>query len=489
MNLLAHNLASRPAALALAAATLALAGCAPMAPPYATPALPVAPRYALDTTGATSAPDLPAWRSYFVDTPLQTLITQALENNRDLRTTALRVAEARAAYGIQRADLLPTLGAQAGVDRARVPSDLNLTGRPLLGSQFQVGLGMASWEIDFWGRVRSLRDAALENYLATEAAQRAVTIGLIAQVANSYLTLCELDERLVLAQQSSASRQESLRIFTRRVEVGSASRLNLTQIQTLLTQAQALEAQLELARAQQANALTLLVGAPVSLASTSTRLDTQKMAALPAGLPSDLLTQRPDIVAAEHQLRAAHAQIGAARAAFFPRIALTSSLGTASAELGGLFDSGSSAWTFSPSISLPIFNGGRLRNNLNLTEVRRDLAVANYEKTVQGAFRDVSDALAARQWLARQLAIAQEGQAAQAERARLSQLRYDNGSSAFLDVLDAQRDLLVANQQTVQLRRALLSSQVSLYAALGGGAPASPSAQPTSTLANPPSTR
>ena len=213
------------------------------------------------------------------------------------------------------------------------------------------------------------------------------------------------------------------------------------------------------------------------------------MAALPAGLPSDLLTQRPDIVAAEHQLRAAHAQIGAARAAFFPRIALTSSLGTASAELGGLFDSGSSAWTFSPSISLPIFNGGRLRNNLNLTEVRRDLAVANYEKTVQGAFRDVSDALAARQWLARQLAIAQEGQAAQAERARLSQLRYDNGSSAFLDVLDAQRDLLVANQQTVQLRRALLSSQVSLYAALGGGAPASPSAQPTSTLANPPSTR
>ena len=469
MNLLAHNLASRPAALALAAATLALAGCAPMAPPYATPALPVAPRYALDTTGATSAPDLPAWRSYFVDTPLQTLITQALENNRDLRTTALRVAEARAAYGIQRADLLPTLGAQAGVDRARVPSDLNLTGRPLLGSQFQVGLGMASWEIDFWGRVRSLRDAALENYLATEAAQRAVTIGLIAQVANSYLTLCELDERLVLAQQSSASRQESLRIFTRRVEVGSASRLNLTQIQTLLTQAQALEAQLELARAQQANALTLLVGAPVSLASTSTRLDTQKMAALPAGLPSDLLTQRPDIVAAEHQLRAAQANIGAARAAFFPRITLTGSAGTASAELNGLFDSGSRAWNFMPSLSLPIFDAGRNRANLDLAEVRRDLAVTNYEKTVQAAFRDVSDALSARHWLTEQVRIAQATLAAQTERARLSQLRYDNGSAPYFEVLDAQRDLLTAEQQLVQTRRALLSSRVSLYAALGGG--------------------
>lgn len=485
MNLTAKNLASRPAAHALAAATLALAGCAPMAPPYATPAPPVAPRYALDNASIHSASDMPAWRSYFADPQLQALVMQALEHNRDLRTTALRVAEARAAYGIQRADLLPTLGGQAGVDRARVPGDLNLTGQPLLGSQYQVGLGLASWELDFWGRVRSLRDAALENYLATDAAQRAVTVGLIAQVANSYLTLCELDERLALARQSSASRQESLRIFARRVEVGSASRLNLTQIQTLLTQAQALVAQLELARAQQANALTVLVGAPVALASAPVRLEAQHLPELPAGLPSDLLALRPDIIAAEHQLRAAHAQIGAARAAFFPRIALTGALGTASAELGGLFDSGSQAWTFSPSISLPIFNGGRLRNNLSLTEVRRDMAVANYEKTVQGAFRDVSDALAARQWLARQLAIAQDAQSAQTERARLSQLRYDNGSASFLEVLDAQRDLLVADQQTVQLRRALLSSQVSLYAALGGGAPAP--AKPDSASPLPPS--
>ena len=459
---------ARRAACALAAATLVLTGCASMAPPFETPALPVPAHYATPGTDTGTPAATTGWRDYFTDPRLQALIAQALANNRDLRVTALRVQEARAAYGIQRADLLPTLGAQAGMDRSRVPGDLNLTRQPLLGSQYQVGLGLASWEIDFWGRVRSLNDAALQNYLATDAARRAVTLGLIAQVAQSELALRELEERLVLAHQAIASRKESLRIFQRRVDVGSASRLNLTQVQTLLTQAQALGAQLIQARAQQANALALLVGAPVDPAPDA-RLDAVHLPPLRAGLPSDLLVQRPDIMAAEHQLKAAQAQIGAARAAFFPRVALTGSLGTASAELGGLFDSGSQAWTFSPSISLPLFNAGRLRNNLNLAEVRRDIAVANYEKTVQGAFRDVSDALVARQSLAGQLAIAQNARAAQSERARLSQLRYDHGAAAFLEVLDAQRDLLVADQQVVQLRRALLSSQVSLYAVLGGG--------------------
>ena len=461
------------------AAALLLGGCASMAPPFDPPPLPVPARYAEDTgpAGALPAAD---WRATFTDPQLQALIAQALANNRDLRTAVLRVEEARAAQGIQRADLFPTLGAQAGVDRSRVPADLNLTRHPLLGSQYQVGLGLASWEIDFWGRVRSLSDAALENYLATDAARHAVTLGLIAQVAQSELALRELEERLLLAHQAIASRKESLRIFQRRVDVGSASRLNLTQVQTLLSQAEALGAQLEQARAQQANALALLVGAPVGPAPDA-RLDAVHLPPLRAGLPSDLLVQRPDIMAAEHQLRAARAQIGAARAAFFPRVALTGSLGTASAELGGLFDSDSQAWTFSPSISLPLFNAGRLRNNLNLTEVRRDIAVANYEKTVQGAFRDVSDALVARQSLAGQLAIAQSAQAAQSERARLSQLRYDHGAAAFLEVLDAQRDLLVAEQQVVQMRRALLSSQVSLYAALGGGALAAPATDITPT--------
>lgn len=457
---------------ALAVAALLLGGCAPMVPPFEMPALPVAAHYAADTEAAPAQPDAATtgWRDYFTDPHLQALIAQALTHNRDLRTALLRVEEAHAAYGIQRAEQFPALGAQVEIDRARIPADMNLTGRPLLGSQYQLGLGLASWEIDFWGRVRSLQEAALENYLATDDARRAATVGLIAQVANSYLMLRELDERITLAQRTTASRAETLRIFTRRVEVGATSRLNLTQVQTLMTQAQALGAQLEQARAAQLHALTLLVGAPLDVPPTPDRLDTQPLLReLAPGLPSDLLTQRPDIVAAEHQLKAAQASIGAARAAFFPRIALTGSVGTASAELNGLFASGSQAWTFSPSITLPIFNGGRLRNNLNLAEVRRDLAVAQYEKTVQSAFRDVSDALSARRWLAEQLAIAQAALAAQTERARLSQLRFDNGAAAFLEVLDAQRDLLAAEQQRVQIQRALLSSHVSLYAALGGG--------------------
>ena len=442
-----------------------------MVPLYETPALPVSPQYASHTAGQGVSAAAIGWRDYFADPQLQALLAQALDNNRDLRTAVLQIEQARAVYGIQRADLLPSMGAQAGVSRSRVPGELSPTGRPLLGSQYQAGLGLASWEIDFWGRVGSLRDAALQSYLATEEARRAVTVGLVAQVANSYLTLRELDERIALARQNIASRAETLRIFSRRVEVGSTSRLNLTQVQTLLTQAQALGAQLEQSRETQLHALSLLVGAPVDLPPAAGRLAEQPvLRELAAGLPSDLLTQRPDIVAAEYQLKAANASIGAARAAFFPRVALTGSLGTASTELDGLFASGSQAWTFSPSISLPIFSGGRLRNNLALAELRRDAAVAQYEKTVQGAFRDVADALSARRWLAEQLTIAQAALAAQTERARLSQLRYDNGAAAFLEVLDAQRDLLTAEQQLVQIRRSLLSSGVGLYAALGGGA-------------------
>jgi multidrug efflux system outer membrane protein len=356
------------------------------------------------------------------------------------------------------------------MDRSRTPAELSITRKPLLASQYQVALGLASWELDFWGRISSLKDAARENYLATDEARHAVTISLIAQVANGYLGVRELDERIALASQTTASREESLRIFTRRVEVGSSSKLELTQIQTLLTQAQGLRVQLQLARATQLNALTLLAGVPVDMpAAQNWPGDPGILIELSPGLPSDLLINRPDIFAAEHQLKAAHANIGAARAAFFPRIALTGSLGTASAELSGLFGTGSLAWRFSPSISLPIFDGGRNRNNLDLAEVRRNLAVANYEKTVQSAFRDVSDALSARHWLSEQVGIAQAALSAQTERARLSQLRYDNGAATFLEILDAQRELLTAEQQLVQTRRTLLSSRVSLYAALGGG--------------------
>ncbi len=457
------------------AGALALAGCS-LAPRHETPPLPAAAAYPDDTgnlPGATTAGRAAArtaWRDYFADPTLQRLIVQALENSRDLKTAVLRVAEARAAYGIQRADQFPTIAAGIDGSRARTPGNLSPTGQAQVSSQYQVGVGLAAWELDFWGRVRNLKDAALETYLATDEARRAITISLIAQVADNYLALRELDERIALARQTIASREESFRIFTRRFEVGAIARMDLVQVETLLHQAQTLAAQLEQARAAQAHALALLVGTPLPTLSEDARFDDGAVLHdLRVGLPSDLLLQRPDIVAAEHLLRAAHANIGAARAAFFPRIALTGFFGTASAELNGLFDSGSRAWSFLPSLSVPIFDGGRNRASLNLAEVRRDLAVVNYEKTVQTAFREVSDALSARHWLVEQVRISQATLAAQAERARLARLRYDNGSAPYFEVLDAQRDLLVAEQQLVQTRRALLSSRVSLYAALGGG--------------------
>jgi multidrug efflux system outer membrane protein len=470
---------ARPAALLALLATVALAGCASMAPPYAPPPLPVAAQYPEADPAGAHAPDI-AWQGYFADARLQAMIAQALANNRDIRIAALRVEEARAAYGIARAEQFPTIAVGASGSRARVPGDLNLTGRAMTSAQYQAGLNVSAWELDFWGRVRSLKDSALQTLLASDEARRAVGVALVAQVANGYLGLRELDERVELARATVDSRAESLRIFTRRFEVGSISKLDLTQVETLLSQALSLSAQLEQARAVQAHALAQLVGGPVDLSPDTRRFDDAGvLQPLHAGLPSALLAQRPDVVAAEHQLRAAQANIGAARAAFFPSISLTASYGTASAELSGLFDAGSGAWNFAPRLALPIFDAGRLRANMDLAEVRRDVAVANYEKSVQGAFREVADALSNRRWLALQVDIGKTTLAAQSERARLAKLRYDNGAAPYLEVLDAQRDLLTVEQQLVQTRRALLSSQVSLYAALGGGAPAASDAAST----------
>ena len=459
-------------ALACALATL-LAACAALAPPHVRPDVALAPAWddAAPSAGANAAAT--SWRDYFADPRSRALVEQALANSQDMRAAALRVDEARAGYRIERANALPTLAAQAGVTRSRTPADLSLVGKALVYDDFQVGLGVASWEIDFWGRLHNLRDAALENFLASDETRRAFMLSLIAQVVEADLALRELDERLALARRSVASRQESLRIFTRRVAVGSTARLNLTEVQTLLTQAQALAAQLEQARALQLHALTLLVGAPLALAPSPLPAAAGDVDAafpvLAAGLPSDLLRQRPDIAAAEHKLRAADADIGAARAAFFPRVALTASFGSASTEFSGLFAAGSQAWSLAPGVTLPLLDGGRLRGNLELARVRRELAVASYRGTVQAAFRDAADALSSTRWLAEQLALADTALATSTERARLARLRYDNGAAAFLDVLDAQRDLLATEQQQVQARHALLRGRVGLYTALGGG--------------------
>lgn len=432
------------------------------------PPLPVPDRFDGDAAGTSIA--ALDWQAFFREPQLQALITQALANNRDIRLAAARVAEARGAWRIEGASLYPQLDGVVTGTRGRT----QVTGTDQYVDLKQVTAQLsASWEIDFWGRLRNLREAARQQFLATEESRRAVATDLVAQVALGYLLEREYEERAELARQSITTRDETLRIMRRRYEVGSGNKLDMAQAQVLLAQAQTTLDALEQERGVNRNALALLVGAPVQIAPGSLGLtgDFPEFT-LPTGLPSELLVNRPDIVSAEHQLRAANANIGAARAAFFPNISLTGALGTTSSDLAGLFSGGSEAWNFTPQLVMPIFNAGRLKGNLDVAEARRDQAVATYERTIQSAFRDVSDALVRRRQLARQIVTTRALVAAQRERARLAQLRFDNGRSTYLEVLDAQRDLFDAEQALVQLRRAELASVVSLYSALGGGFPA-----------------
>ncbi|TCM19890.1 NodT family efflux transporter outer membrane factor (OMF) lipoprotein [Novosphingobium sp. PhB165] len=444
-----------------------LSACS-FAPAYTQPPLPVPDRYA----GAPEGRSIAAldWQAFFREAQLQVLITQALANSRDIRLAAARVAEARAAWRIEGSSLYPQLDAVGTGTRGRTL----VTGTDQYADIKQVTAQLsASWEIDFWGRLRNLRDAAREQYLASEEARRAVATDLVSQVALGYLLEREYEERAELARQSITTREETLRIMRRRYEVGSGNKLDMAQSQVLLAQAQTTMQALDQDREVNRNALALLVGAPVQIAPGSLGLSGDfPEFTLPPGLPSELLVNRPDVVSAEHQLRAANANIGAARAAFFPNISLTGAYGTSSSALDGLFSGGSAAWSFAPTIVMPIFNAGRLRGNLDVAKARRDQAVATYEQTIQSAFRDVSDALVRRRQLAKQIETTRTLVEAQRERARLAQLRFDNGRSAYLEVLDAQRDLFDAEQALVQLRRAELASVVTLYSALGGGFPA-----------------
>ncbi|MBR7960033.1 efflux transporter outer membrane subunit [Burkholderia vietnamiensis] len=462
--------ALRSRLVALAASACLLSGCLSFAPSDDRPAAPIPaafPDPAARAAPVSNAP--PAWQDYFVDVRLRALIDQALANNRDLQAAVARVEQARAVYGIRAADQWPTIGAGAAYARFRTPGGF-LTPAPAIGQLYEIQLAETQWEIDLWGRVRNMKEAARQRFLASDAARQAVALSVITGVANAYLSLCEIDERIALTQATIDTRRESLRIFRLRHAAGAISRLDLTQSEILLQQAESLGTQLQQARASAADALALLVGATPDLADTPLALDDGAvLPALAPGLPASLLFRRPDVIAAEHELQATRANIGAARAAFFPRIALTSAIGSGSSALHDLLSSGAGVWSVIPNLTLPLVDGGRNRSNLALARAQRDEALANYEKTAQRAFRDVSDALAARYWLADQVAIERATLASQAERARLAQLRYDNGATRFLEVLDAQRDLMNAQQQWVMTRRALLSSRVALYDALGGG--------------------
>lgn len=410
------------------------------------------------------------WHSFFPDPRLQALIAAALEHNHDQRIAVARVEEARALLGLARADRLPNVNLAASRNAALTPGDLSLTGRPMNSQRYDVGLSVASFELDFWGRVKSLDAAAQASFLATDEARKALRLALIADVANAYLTLLEMDERSALAASTLKTRADTRRLVAKRREVGLASDLDYLQADGVYEAARADLAGLERQRSAAENALTLLVGKLPPALPPGRPLAAQGIVAdLAADLPAAALLQRPDILAAEQKLAAAHANIGAARAAFLPRITLTAGLGTASRALSGLFDQGSGAWNFLPALSLPLFDAGRTAANVDLAEVRKEIAVVEYEKAIQQAFREVADLLAARGKLADQFNAYDAAAKTQAERLKLADARYQAGISSYLEVLDAQRDAYAAQQAAVQARRAVLSAATQLYKALGGG--------------------
>jgi NodT family efflux transporter outer membrane factor (OMF) lipoprotein len=452
----------RPAALALALGAALVSGCS-LIPTYERPAAPVAADWLSPsaTTGKPAA-DLP-WQDFFQDARLRGLIGIALANNRDLRVAVLNIEQARAQYDIRRADLLPTLGAQAGA--ARAP---NASGK--LANTYTMGLGFSAWEIDLFGRIRSLSQAALAQYVATEEGRKAAQISLVASVATTWLGVLADDELLKITGDTLTTRQESLRLTKLRFDNGVSSEIDLRQAQSLVETARATLAQLTRQRALDLDALALLIGQPVPPDFTiEATTATVSFPDVPAGTPSEVLVRRPDVRQAEQQLIAANANIGAARAAFFPHISLTSAFGTASGELSGLFKGGSWAFTASSQLLQPIFDAGRNRAGLASANVSRDIAVAQYERAIQSAFREVSDALAGRATFGEQVRAQAAAAEATAVTYRLTDLRYRNGVASFLDLLDAQRSLFTAQQALVQTRLQALQNQVLLYRALGGG--------------------
>ncbi|MFP4890462.1 efflux transporter outer membrane subunit [Paraburkholderia sp. EG304] len=465
--------------IAVAVALLAT-GCT-LAPHYQRPGAPVTATFPTGgvydqqpgAQGARSANGQAAadigWRNFFVDPRLQQLIEIALKNNRDLRVSVLNMQASAAQYRIVRAGLFPTLDAAASQSRSRTPKDLTFTG-VTISNTYSVGLN-ASWEIDFFGRVQSLKDQALAKYLGTAQARKAAEISLVSQVANQYMTVLELDDLLKVTQNTLVTAQESYRITKLQFDNGTGSELDLRQSQTVVETASAnLQSQMRL-RAQADNALVLLIGEPLpaDLSPGLPLSDQNLLTDIPAGLPSDLLTRRPDIMEAEENLLAANANIGAARAAFFPRVTLTGSAGTLSPTLGGLFKPGSAAWSFAPSITLPIFEGGQNMANLDLANIEKNVQIATYEKAIQTAFREVADGLAARGTYDEQIAALERDVAAEQRRLDLSTLRYKNGVDSYLSVLTAQTALYVAQQALVTARMERLQNLVTLYQALGGG--------------------
>ncbi len=454
---------------ALLSATLAASSCT-MMPKYSRPAAPVPPSFAgaVAESGAPEPPALP-WQEFFTDARLKSVITQALANNRDLRVATLNVDRVRALYRIQRAQLYPSLGLVANGERQRVPAQSG-DDEPKTVTQYTVGAGVSSWELDLFGRVRSLKAAALQQYFASFEASRAAQASLIAAVAQTSLAVAADTDGLKLSKGTLEAHRAALEMTQRSRDLGVASDLDLRQVQTQVEAARADVARYTGLLAVDRQELQLLVGAPLDEALLPDGLaDVSVPRAVSAGLSSDVLLTRPDILAAEHQLRAANASIGAARAAFFPRITLTAGVGTVSDELSGLFGSGTGTWSFAPQITAPIFAAGALRAGLKVSKVDREIAVARYEKAIQQAFSDTSSALALRTTLVEQRDAQEALVNALADPHRLTEARSKAGIDSYLGVLVAQRALFASQQALVGVRLAEQANLVTLYTVLGGG--------------------
>jgi multidrug efflux system outer membrane protein len=469
-NMLKHS-------ISIAAGFFLITGCT-LTPKYERPAAPVAASWPLTATNAPAsglaaspaAADIGIER-FFADERLRRIIALTLANNRDLRIAALNVDQARAQYRIQRSDLLPTLNATAAAARQRTPGTVSLSGQPVTSSQYSVSAGVAAYELDLFGRVRSLKGKALESYLASEEARRSVQIALVSEVAGQYLTHCALSGQLEVARATRDAAAKSYQLNLSRYQSGVTTELDLRSSEAQEQSARANVAVYERQLAQAANALVFVAGQPLpgDLPPARSLENQEFLTDLAAGLPSDLLQRRPDILAAEHRLKAANASIGAARAAFFPKILLTGAVGTTSADLSDLFTGPSRAWNFSPQITVPVFEAGRNKASLDAAKIGRSIEVAQYEKSIQTAFREVADALAARAWLGEQIQAGEALVKAQQQRFALAEARYQKGVDSYLPVLTAHQDLYSARQSLIQARLARVTNLVVLYQALGGG--------------------
>lgn len=456
--------------LAALAAGLVLAGCASLAPVYERPMAPVPGEWPAD---AEAVPDRPSaatlqWQSFVTDEVVRVRIAQALAHNRDLRQAVLDVEAARAQYGVQRADRLPGWDLQASGSRQRLPGDLSATGQPMVQSSYQAGVGLASFELDLFGRVRNLSEAALQEYLATEEAARSVQISLVAEVIQASLAHDGARQRVELALRTLASREAALQLVKQRRQMGVDTALDQNEAEGLAEQARAELERAEREYRQAGNALELLLGQRP--ADRERALDALPLVQdIGAGTPAELLIHRPDIRAAERQLRARHASIGAARAAFFPRITLTGSFGSSSAQLSDLFGGGQRSWSFLPQLQLPLFDGGRNQASLDLARVRKDMAVAAYEKSIQTAFREVADALAATDTLRREEVSRRKLAATSAESLRLAAVRYRGGVDSHLRYLDAERSNFASQMALIEVATQRQMALATLFKALGGG--------------------